>query len=468
MSKPSCPVHNQPTPTSIKTGWPPGPTTGYTGWGLLRQLRQDFLGSFQTWQQQYGQVVHIKVWPEHEIILTDPQLVRELLVTHQAALVRWEHAIQVFSQIDGHSVFTTEGERWKQKQVALQPSFSLQNSRLFIPQMVAATEQALSQWTNQPQSIESLITSLTMDVIVRLLFSTSMSREEARLAEQAVHTVLVHANAEFYWPVKLPDWLPWKWEKRQALKYLHQFIQRQIQARLALTEADWPQDLLAQLLNLHRQDPKNWSLDAVQDECMTLFLAGHETTAATLVWWVWCMATHPALQNQARKEVQHVLGEQAPKLESIDKLEFVHQTLKETMRLYPAAPTLLTRRTTQAIQLGSWQFPARTLFIVPVYLIQRDAEWFTNPLAFEPERFSQLNTLPRGTNLPFGIGPRVCLGQHLATTEMQVIAAMILQRFNLALTQAMQLQDIKAVFNVSLRPDQSLPVRLEPLYPQVI
>lgn len=465
MSKSNCPVQKQTAIPSSQITWPPGPEQRYLGWGLLKQLRHDLLGSFENWQRTYGKVVHIKIWPEHEVILTEPSLVRELLVTQHASLIRWEHAIQIFSQIDGQSVLTTEGQIWKQKRTALQATFSLQNSQCLIPQIVAATEQALAQAKAEQQTIERLMTSVTMEVMTRLLFSSNLSREDMRLAEQAVQTALLHANAELYWFMPQPAWLPWKRDKRWALNYLNQLIDQQIQARLALPEEDWPEDLLAQLLALHQQDPSNWPLSAVHDECMTLFLAGHETTAATLIWWVACLATHPELQDQARAEVEQVLAHQAPSSATLNQLAFVHQTLKETMRLYPAAPVLITRRSTQALALGTWQFPKSTLFIVPVYLMQRDPEVFPNPLAFQPERFKSASTVTRSANLPFGIGPRVCLGQHLATTEMLVIASLVLQRFKLVLSQPLPLTAIAAEFNISLRPKQPLPVRLEPLNP---
>lgn len=467
MSNSKCPVHNNATSPSspLVDRWPAGPKGKLFGWSLLSQLRRDFLGSFEMWQQQYGNVVHLSIWPEHEIILADPALVRELLVTHHHALIRWEHAVQVFSQIDGQSVFTTEGETWKQKREALQPSFSQKNSQQFIPQMVAATEQALQSYSESAKPVEQVLTVLAMDIITRLLFSNTLKREEMAIASEAVHTILVHANAEFYWPMKLPSWLPWKREKRRALSYLRQWINQQIQERLALDEAQWSPDLLSQLLHLHRQDSVSWSLTSVADECMTLFLAGHETTAVTLTWWLWCMATHPHVQTQARTEVTQVLGKQAPTAETIVQFNYLQQILKETMRLYPAAPTLLTRRSTKPIQLGNWQFPARTMFIVPMYLMQQNAEWFENPKSFIPERFDGKTTPPRGSYMPFGIGARVCLGQHLATTEMLVIASMLLKRFNITPTEPIKFESIKSIFNVSLRPDKPLPIKFESLKP---
>lgn len=459
-----CPFHaGEPisVPASHPPGvWPPGPPAGLTGWGLLRRMSDDLLGTLAAWQREFGDVVHLRIWPEHQIIVTDPQLARELLVEQHDALIRWERGMRVFSQLQGHSVFTAEGEAWRGKRHALQPSFSPKAVQAFASTIACTAEQALCAWPmnagNWP--VESALTSLAMDVIVRMLFSSDIG-EDSRRAEEAVRTAMEVASAELYWPASWPHWAPWKGAKRQALATLNGLVDRYLQARLALPHDAWPDDLLTRLLLLHRDDAAAWPLRAVRDECMTIFVAGHETVAATLTWWAWCMAAHPAAQAAARDEVRQVLQGRAPNAGDLPSLPYLTRTLQETMRLYPAAPVLNTRRSTSAITLGSWQLPARTLFMVPVQLMQHDPRWFPEPLEFRPERFgSDASTFPRGAYLPFGTGPRVCLGQNLAMTEMLVIAAMMLQRFSLSVPEGMTAP--RPVFNVSLRPQQPIHLQL--------
>ena len=178
------------------------------------------------------------------------------------------------------------------------------------------------------------------------MFSSEIG-EEARIAEQAIRVVSAAANAEFYWPASAPDWVPWKRAKRRARAALHGLIDRHLQARLAQPQDAWPDDLLTRLLQLHRDAPTVWPLHAVRDECMTAFLAGHETTAATLIWWAWCMASNPAAQALARREVQQTLQGHAPSPDTLASLPYLTQTIKETLRLYPAAPVLVSRRCTR-------------------------------------------------------------------------------------------------------------------------
>ncbi|MFC5476630.1 cytochrome P450 [Massilia suwonensis] len=461
-----CPFHAGAAPRPLdhspaQLSWPPGPAPGLTGWGLLRAMSRDPLGSLEQWRRQHGDVVHLRIWPEHQIVLTDPALVRELLVTQHAHLVRWESGIAVMSQLHGRSVLTAEGALWRTRRQALQPAFTPRAAHSFVPVIAAAAQQAFKGWQAGAEGwpIEQAFTSLGMDVILRTMFSSAVGAD-ARLAERAVHTVSVAGNAEMYWPASWPDWMPWKRTKRRAMRVLRSLIERHVTARLALAQEEWPADLLTRLLSLHRADPAAWPLRAVHDECMTAFLAGHETAAATLTWWAWCMAANPAAQAAAREEVDSVLQGRVPAASDLPQLGYLTRTLQETLRLYPAAPVLLTRRTRQPVALGGWRFPARTMFTVPLGLMQRDARLFPEPDAFRPERFADgAPEIERGAWMPFGTGPRVCIGQHLALTEMTVIAAMFLQRF--AVRAPAGMAPPEPVFNITLRPREPLHLVLE-------
>jgi cytochrome P450 len=423
-------------------------------------MSRDLLGTLARWQADYGDVVHLRIWPEHELLITDPQRVREVLVRHHDSLIRWERGVDVFAQAHGHSVFTSEGADWARKRQALQPSFSGRAVAEFAPAIVAATDRALARWpaTHPAWPIESALTTLAMDVILQLLFSADVGTQGPAL-EQAVHTLLQHAHQEFFYPASLPHWLPWNWPKRRALHTLHQLIDHHIQARQAQPAAQGPDDLLGRLLALHQADPHHWPLQAVRDECMSTFLAGHETTSATLAWWAWAMATHPQAQHQARSEVQDALGPRPPGRADLGALGYLQQTLHETLRLYPAAPLLATRRTRHPIRIGPWQVPAGTLLLLPTHTLHHDPRWFAEPEAFRPERFApQADAFPRGAHLPFGAGPRVCLGQHLALTEMTVITARLLQRYQLHPTPGQGAPE--AEFRISLRPRVGLRVGL--------
>ncbi|MRV71551.1 cytochrome P450 [Duganella sp. FT92W] len=460
-----CPYH-QPgaapaVPLNPPGAWPPGPQPGITGWDLLRQMSRDMLGTLRRWQRDHGDLVHLRIWPEHQVVVTDPALARELLVHHHHALIRWERGIAVFSELHGHSVLIAEGEPWRMKRHALQPNFAPRPSAALVPAIADRTARALSAWRDGPWPVEQALTALTMEVIAGMAFSGDIAAD-APAAAQALHNLSVAANSEFFWPFNLPRWLPSQRAKRRELAVLDGLIARHIDARMQAPRSAWPDDLLARLLVLHDADPAAWPLSAVRDECMTTFLAGHETAAATLTWWAWCMAANPAAQQRARDEVGAQLAGRAPTAQDIAALPYLTATLQETMRLYPAAPVLLSRRSTAPITLGGWQLPARTIFTVPVQLMQHDERWFPEPQAFRPERFANdAQQAPRGAFMPFGTGPRICLGQHLVMAEMTVVAAMVLQRFALAPQPGMAAP--QPVMNVTLRPRLPLCLQLSGL-----
>jgi cytochrome P450 len=171
------------------------------------------------------------------------------------------------------------------------------------------------------------------------------------------------------------------------------------------------------------------------------------------------MAANLSAQEAARAQVDAVLRGRAPTAADLPALDNLSRTLQETLRLYPAAPALISRRALRPITLGGWTLPARTIFAVPLQLMHHDPRWFPEPLAFRPERFAEgAPAITRGAFMPFGTGPRVCLGQHLALAEMTVIAAMFLQRYEVGAPAGMA--PPRPVFNITLRPERPLTLRL--------
>ncbi|MBP6861712.1 MAG: cytochrome P450 [Neisseriaceae bacterium] len=447
---------------SGKRIWPPGPSISLTGWGLFRHMSKNMLKTLSEWQHQFGPIFHIRVWPEHIVVVCEPALARELLVTHHNKLIRWERGIRVFSQIHGNSVLIAEGDKWAQKRRSLQPFFkpkSIHNANKVI---IDATQSALNKWpTADPKwDIESAITSLTMEVIMQIMFSHTIG-ENNRKAEKAVQIASQAANAEFFTMANWPNWILKK--KKKAIQFLNNLIDQHIDARLETKENDWPEDYLSYLLQLQKTEPEKWPNKAIRDECMTMFLAGHETTAATLTWWAWCMASNPEYQAKARNEISHILQGKTPTHDQLSELNYLTQTIEETMRLYPTAPLLMTRRAIAPIELGSWQFPERTLFMIPLQQIQCNEQSYNEPQKYYPNRFDKNNkSAPRGAYAPFGIGQRVCLGQNLATTEIRVIAAMILQRW--ILSTPISMEPPIPTLRVTLRPKTPLHLTLTPCH----
>lgn len=442
---------------------PPGPAGPWFGLPHLRALRRDYLGFLERLQRDHGDFVHVRMGPERTYDIFHPDWIRELLVERAAGLIRWERGIDVFAQAHGRSVIVTEGDTWQRQRRMLQPAFGPRRMAEHAARMTAAAGHALDTWQIERTGrvdFERAMTQLTMDVILRTLFSAESPRDAVD-AERAVRLISLIGMEEMFWPVTLPDWLPLpgKRDKRWALRTLDTLVRRHIRERRASPgDPQGPTDLLGMLLGLRDEEGNGQGLsdDEVRDQCMTIFLAGHETTAAALTWWGWLMATHPECAEQAAAEVDHVLGQRVPGHDDVARLPWLGQTLKETLRLYPAAPALLSRRITAPLNVGPWTLPRGALVRLTPWVVHRDPRWHADPLRFDPNRFAPGSpaSTQRGTYLPFGAGPRVCLGSLFAMTEMTLVAAMLLQRFRLALPEGEP--PVRAVLNVTLRPADGL------------
>ncbi|WP_231512394.1 cytochrome P450 [Paucibacter sp. KBW04] len=449
--------------TIQQQGLPPGPPCRFFGLPELRAMGPDYLGFLQAQQRQHGDVVYMRLAQYRDYSFFHPEQVRELLVATHEGLIRWERGIECMASAHGHSVLIAEGEAWARKRRMLQPGFSPKKVAAFASLMVQASEEALATWPQEAVAdlpFEHAMTQLTMDVILRTLFS-SRADAQAREAEQALRTLSVIAYREMFWPLSAPLWAPWKAPKRRALKVLNQLIEGQIAARrahLAAGGEDQP-DLLDMLLKLQDENGQPLSDAELRDECMTTFLAGHETSAGALTWWGWCMATHPDAAAQAAAEVDAQLAGRKPSVEDIAHMPFLGQTIKEALRLYPPAPALLTRRSSQPLDIAGWHLPKGSMLRITPYLMHRDARWFPEPEAFKPERFGpEASEIPRGAYMPFGAGPRVCLGQHFALTEITLIAALLLQRYRLEPVPGAEAP--RPTLNITLRPHEPLRLRL--------
>jgi cytochrome P450 len=312
--------------------------------------------------------------------------------------------------------------------------------------------------------MDALFSGLAMDVILRTLFSDRVRPQDSTQAAWATQTLSETAMREMFWPKTLPDWLPLpgKAAKRRAIQSLRQLVGRHIAARRADAGSS-REDLLAMLLAL-RDDETGQGLSEAEvfDQCMVNFQAGHETTATALLWWSRLMAEHPHLAQRAQEEVRVALSGRTPCPDDVPALPWLTASLKEAMRLFPPIGALMTRRTTQAIQLGGWTIPQGAMLRITPWQLHRDPRSFPEPHAFRPERFlPDAPPHPRGAWMPFGAGPRVCIGQHFAMLEMTLLAAMLLQRYRLALPD--DAPPCEPVLNVTLRPKNGLRLRLHRL-----
>jgi len=441
----------------------PSHPTRWWGFPVLMAMRRDYLAVITT-QRSLGDLVAQRILGERGVDVFDPELLRAIMVDHADALVRWQRGPEVFAELMGQSVLVTEGATWQRQRRMLMPAFTPRRVAGYAALMTDAAVQGLDavkvDEAGGEVAMDALFSHLTMDVISRTLFSTPIGNDTAAAAN-AVQVLSETALAEMFWPFTLPDWLPLpgKAAKRRAGKLLHGLLAGHIAAREASGD-DGRTDLLGMLKAL-RDEATGEALSPreVYDQCMVSFQAGHETSATALLWWSWLLAAHPDIQARVRAEVDTVLAGRVPTADDAGALPFLSATLKEAMRLYPPVAAMLTRRLTRDITVGGVRLPARTLVRVTPWLLHRDPRWWPDAQAFKPERFlpGSAHEIPRGAYIPFGLGPRVCLGQHFAVLEMTLIAALVLQRFELS---PVGTEVPRPRMAVTLRPDAPLTLKL--------
>ena len=453
---------------------PRGPRSRWWGLPLLRDMRADYLGFVTRLQQQHGDLTRMRLGYEDAWDLMHPDLVREALITHADRLIRWERGMEVFEEVFGQSVLVTEGATWQRQRRMLMPAFTPKRVAGYAQLMTDAARRALDAAvpTGQQRAlvpVDALWTDVAMDVILRTLFSES-AQSDARDAAWATQTLSETAFREMFMPFTLPNWLPLpgKADKRRALRSLKGLVQRHIDARrseaLETREgAMRPErtDLLHMLLALRDEGTgEALSPQEVLDQCLVTFQAGHETSATTLLWWTVLMAQHPEAAERARAEVDAVLQGGVPGPEHLAQLPWLGATLKEALRLYPPIAALMNRRTTAPITLGGVTVPQGAMLRITPWVLHRDARWFAQPEQFQPERFLDgAPSIPKGAWIPFGLGPRVCIGQHFAMLEMTLLAAMLLQRYTVRWPDTAPACAPR--LHVTLRPEERVSVWLE-------
>jgi cytochrome P450 len=308
--------------------------------------------------------------------------------------------------------------------------------------MVEAAQMVVDRWEAQPpdQPVNMMyeMRQITQSVIVQAMFSTSISREETIRAGEALDYALLTLVERSITPFSMPEWLPTARNRRlrEALATLDEVVYRFIDERRALVSRtedgyDPTGDLLSMLINVRYEDTgEGMSDQQLRDEVMTMFLAGHETTANTLTWVWYLLSQHPEIEARLHAELDDVLGGRAPTFADLDTLAYTRMVIEETLRMYPAV-WMTGRQSIEEDVIGGYTIPADSMLMLSFYFMHHDPTYWDEPEVFRPERFSEggAQDRPRWAYLPFGGGPRVCIGQHFALMEAQLVLALIAQRY---------------------------------------
>ncbi len=433
---------------------PPGPK-GLPFLGSIRQLQQDRIGFLTSNQQQYGDIVHFKIGPRHIYQLNNPDHIQYVLVKHADQFQKTPALKNAARDSIGQGLLTSDGELHKRQRRLVQPAFHHNRIAAYANTMVNYTDDMLHQWQNGKQiSMLNEMMHLTMRIVGKTLFDTDVTNDADNIGE-AISVGIEAMSKRLARPLQLLEKLPTETnrKRREALKVIDETIIRFIEERQASGEDKG--DLLSMLLMaVDEQDGGQMTNKQVKDEAMTLFVAGHETTANALTWTFYLLGQHPEVEQKLAEEITTGLQGRLPTLADLPKLPYLEMVVKESMRMYPPAWTV-SREAQEDFELGGYTIPKGSVLMMSMYVVHHDARYWDQPDAFLPERFSAANeeNIPKYAYFPFGGGPRVCIGNQFAMMEAELVLATIVQRYQLSLLPN---QQIKLNPLVTLRPQPDI------------
>ena len=433
---------------------PPGPTF-FTVLRTTWQMRDNQHELLRTLWQDYGDVVRIPSAVRTLYLVSDPELVKHILQDNNRNYVKGR-GLQKAKALVGHGLLTSEGDFWRRQRRLMQPAFHRQRIADFVQTMTTAAAVARDRMAEQakqgvPVNVAASMMHLTLDIISQTMFSTALRPEEMAQVEEVMPFLLRVTTDRTTALLDVMEHLPTSNNKRydEYRNRLDGIVYRIIEERRRSGQRH--NDLLDMLLEAQDEDTGERMDDAqLRDEAITIFLAGHETTANLLAWALHLLSQHPQQSERLQAEVDGVLDGRVPTMADLGALRYTRMVLDEALRLYPPA-WIFSRAAVKDDRLGTYDLPTGTDVLISPYIIHRDPRFWQEPERFDPERFDPAveSDRPRFAYLPFGAGPRLCIGRDFALIEATLILAMLVQRFTFAPVAE---KPVEPIVSFTLRP----------------
>ena len=435
---------------------PPGPKTHWLR-GNLTEYQHDRLNFLTQCARQYGDIFALRFGPRRTFVLTHPDFIEEVLVTQNYKFSK-HFALRMNPLVLGKGLLTSEGNFWLRQRRLAQPAFARACLAGYAPAMVDATQRMLAEWgPGQTREIYADMMALTLAITARTLFNADVEGGAAEVG-QAMQFLQEHFLEQFHSLILLPMWLPTlqNWHVRRAVRRLDDVIFGFIRHRRQNGTTN--NDLLSMLLHARDEDGSQMTDQQLRDEAMTLFLAGHETTALVLSWSWYLLSQHPEVEQRMAEEVRTVLAGRPPTVADVPKLPVIEQVVLESMRLYSPA-YVIGREALEDCEIGGYHVPCGTSIFMPQWVVHRDPRFFDDPCSFHPERWTAAfqKQLPKFAYFPFGGGPRLCIGNAFAMMEMVLVLALIAQKYHFTLKSG---HVVEPWAGFTLRPKTGLPALL--------
>lgn len=411
--------------------FPPGPK-GHFITGNLKDLVSRVLDFISGLQEQYGDVVVIRFAFRKVFYVQHPDIIRHILQENHrnyTKSLRYEQ----FKYLLGDGLLTSEGEYWLRQRRLIQPAFYKERIRSLGADMVTCAEEMTARWKQMPpgtsMNVSREMMALTLDIVGKSLLSADV-RADVDTVGKALGYLLHSVNRRTRTPILLPLWIPTPSHRKikSSILAINEVLERVFAAHEKPQEGR--NDLLDMLMASRYEDTgEPMNRKQLRDEVMTLFVAGHETTANALTWTLYLLSQHEDARMRCVNEIQEVTGGRSPAADDVPKLRYITAVIEESMRIYPPA-WMIGRRAIQDDKLGTWTIPAGFNVLINPYAMHRDKRYWKEPEKFDPERFLEpAPDRPKFAYLPFGGGPRMCIGNNFAMMEMVLTLAVILRNF---------------------------------------
>src|SRR6266849_155260 len=436
--------------------FPAGPSEGLKRWSLA-PLNANPLEYFTKIAHEYGDIAGLRVLNFRSIFVNHPDLIEEVLVTHARKYSKGR-VLRANRHVFGEGLLTSEGDFWLRQRRLAQPAFHRARIASYAATMVQYTERLLESWRGgEERDAHRDMMRLTLQIVGKTLFDADVERDAKEVGKSL--ELLLEIGANFRRTIFVPHWLPTpanlrvKREVAQIEKILYRII---AERRGSGSDAG---DLLSMLLSAQDEDGSRMTDRQLRDEAITLFLAGHETTACTLSWTWWLLAQNPAAEAKLHAELDAVLGDRAPSLDDLPRLAYTGHVITESLRLYPAAWGM-ARLAVEDHEIAGYPVRKGMGVAMAQWVVHRDPRWYDAPEEFRPERWEGdlMKRLSRFAYFPFGGGPRQCIGNAFALMEATLILATIARKFRLPLVAN---HPVVPLASITLRPRHGVRVTLE-------
>ncbi|MGB5960547.1 MAG: cytochrome P450 [Coleofasciculaceae cyanobacterium] len=431
----------------------PGPE-GNSLVGNLVQLGEDPLSFLTDCASKYGDIIPLRLGLKSACLLTNPDYIEQVLKDRDSFIK--SRGLRSLRSLLGEGLLTSEGESWFRQRRLAQPVFQQKRISGYGKAMVEYAEAMANSWQDgQTRDIHEDMMRLTLNIVMKTIFNQEVGEGEARDISHAVDVAMDWFESKRKQGFLILEWFPRPENIRykNAIKQLDKSVYSIINQRRSSGES--PGDLLSMLMEARDQDDNSQMNDKqLRDELITLIIAGHETTSNTLSWTWMLLAQYPEVQAKLLDEIDTVLEGRTPTVADLPRLRYADLVIKESMRLYPAVPTI-GREATKDCEIGGYTIPTGCAVIISQWVMHRHPKYFENPEIFQPERWENdlEKRLTKGVYIPFGDGPRICIGKGFALMEAILLLVTIAQKYQLSIVPDFP---IVPQPSITLRPEHGL------------